>query len=342
MGSNWTRSYAKAGLSRRVHRMIDTPADVDGEECCGSGCNNCVLDRQVHQCQPSEKSAPNLFDGTYRTFRSASIDSITANVKRLRFVYEPSGACEADTKLSLFVPPTMHLFVRIPASTGNANKHDKSTAANYISRPYTPIASDPHRQTFDVLIKIEQHGRLSRFFDGMQVGDQSEWKGCYGHFRWQPARLSIKHLVCICQGVAIAPMFALISSILSNERDETTVHLVVCFKNLENHLLRKELSDFRRFWNFTSVVYLSQEQKCEICTRQNTENCACLKRKLLFNEIVRNYRLDGNDLRRFYASLKSNSIFTVFCGTERLKCIVETEVDALDDDIIKRNFICLE
>lgn len=321
--------------------MIDLPAEVDSEECCNSGCNNCVLDRKVHQRQQPEKSGINLFDGTYRTFRLASIDTITENVKRFRFIYESSGTNGAGEKFSLHVPPTMHLFIRIPTATENSNKHDKNTEANYISRPYTPIATDSIRLTFDILVKLEEHGKMSSFFERTRVADLSEWKGCYGTFQWQPSS-SIKHLICICQGVAIAPMFALISSILSNEQDETMIHLVVCFKDLKNHLLRKELSECRKFWNFRSFVYLSQEKRCDLCASKNIENCMCLKQKLLFNEIVRNYRLDSNELHRFYESLKANSIFTLFCGTERLKRIVETVVETVKDDSIKRNFICLE
>lgn len=314
----------------------------DREECCNSGCNSCVLDLQVKQRrqQPTADRA-NVFDGTYHTFQLIDIIECTENVKRFRFSYSSKAAVEETRKYTLHVPSTMHLFIRIASSIDNANKHDKNTQQNYVSRPYTPIAYNSDQLTFDILVKIERHGQLSTHFNAMKLQDLSEWKGCYGNFVWHPTS-SNRYLVCICQGVAIAPMVSLISSILSNEADETIIYLVVCFRNLTNHLLRNELNDFRKFWNFNSIVYLSQEQQCSQCKQQITENCQCLKGRLLFKEIVRNYRLDANELQRLYRDLKSNAITTLFCGTDHLKNIVKTFIDHVDDDNLKQNFVCLE
>lgn len=313
----------------------------DREECCNSGCNNCVLDQQVKQRQQPVIDRTNVFDGTYRTFQLIDSIKCSENVKKFRFSYVPNGQNDETTKYTLHVPPTMHLFIRITSSIANANKHDKNTEENYVSRPYTPIAHDADQLTFDILVKIERHGQLSSHFNTMSLGDLSEWKGCYGNFVWQP-KLSNKYLICICQGVAIAPMFSLISSILSNEADESIIYLVVCFENLANHLLRNELNEFRKFWNFNSIIYLSREPRCNECNQQNVENCQCLKQRLLFKEIVRNYRLDANELQRFYSNLKSNAVTTLFCGTDCLKNIVKTFIDHVDDDSVKQNFICFE
>lgn len=314
---------------------------MEREECCNSGCNNCVLDQQTEQRQQPDFNKKNLFDGTYQAFRLIEICDCTENVKRYRFIFDSNETNEKDGEYTLYVPPTKHLIIRASTSIENANKNDKNTEGNFISRPYTPIVYDSNRLTFDILVKIEQHGQMSSYFNAMKLNDLSEWKGCYGGFDWQP-QLSIKYLVCICQGVAIAPMFSLISSILSDDNDETIIYLIVCFKDLKNHLLRKEISEFRRFWNFNSIVYLSKEGDCSECKHANAANCLCLKQKLLFSENIQNCRLDQSGLQRFYSNLKSYLVFTLFCGTSRLKNIVSSAIANLNNDNFKKNFVCLE
>lgn len=309
---------------------------MEREECCNSGCNNCVLDQQTKQREQPDLNKKNLFDGTYQAFRLIDICECTENVKRFRFIFDSNNG-----EYTLHVPPAMHLIIRASTSVENANKNDKNTEGNFISRPYTPIVYDSSRLTFDILVKIEQLGQMSSYFNAMKLNDLSEWKGCYGSFLWQP-KLSIKYLVCICQGVAIAPMFSLISSILANDNDETIIYLIICFKDIKNHLLRKELSEFRRFWNFNSIVYLSQEEQCSKCKHANTANCLCLKQKLLFNENIQNYRLDQSALQRFYYNLKSDFVFTLFCGTSQLKNIISSVIENMNNDNFKKNFVCLE
>lgn len=318
----------------------------EADECCNSGCNNCILDiRQQQQSKiinREQKNNINIFDGVYRTFRLLSMETLTENVRKYRFKFVP---CDLSIELGNYVieiPPTFHLFIRAPSTEENASKHDKNTKENYISRPYTPIQFNSSELTFDILIKFEPNGQMSNHFRSMRLDDLSEWKGSYGEFEWKSNSLSYKYLVCICQGVAIAPMFSLIASILSNDCDETLVYLIACFKNLENCLLRVELTECRKYWNFKSINYLSQQEQCSQCANKIIENCICLRSKLRFNEIIRNYRLDYKELITFYRSLNSNLVFTLFCGTNRLESTVETCIEELKDDNIRRNCFYLK
>lgn len=295
------------------------------EECCNSGCNNCVLDRQQNASSKCaiEHSKINLFDRTYRVFKLISRQICTVNVHKFRFKIVSSGIDEE--KYTIDVPPTCHLFIRIPSDTANTNKNDENTKENYISRPYTPITVDDNQLSFDILVKFEQNGRMSSYFEQLKIGDISEWKGYYGDFMWSANPTQHKYLVCICQGVAIAPIYTLVSSILSDEKDETLIYLLVCFKDLDNYLLRNELAEFRKFWNFHAIVYLSQfNHYNEQCTEKRTKNCLCLKPFLRYDETICPYRLNQNELKRFYSERGSNLIFTLFCGTNSLENLVKS------------------
>lgn len=307
--------------------------DTD-EECCNSGCNDCVLDvrrrRKEQQLKLAKDSKVNLFDGTYRCFQVISIKKLTENVHRFRFQFK--GLNEMlNGNYTLRVPPTHHLFLRARTELFNDSKHDKSMKENYISRPYTPIELDGDQLTFDVLFKLEVNGKMSKYLQSLTINCETEWKGCYGDFIWSPNPAKFKYLVCICQGVAISPMYALVKSILSNGNDETIVHLLACFKNLENCLLRDEFVECRRFWNFNSTVFFSQPF-----------NGSCSKQSLRFDEDIRNKRLTVKELKSFYIDRRTSSIFTLFCGTTKLENVVETVLDELDDKCIKECYFVLK
>lgn len=296
--------------------------EADDQVCCNSGCNNCVLDTyQRHVKLRSVNDLKyNLFDGTYRQFKVIFNEKCTEIVNKIRFEFVSKETNE--DKYTIQVPPTYHLFIRTPIDAVNTSKNDKNTKENYIGRPYTPIKFEDF--SFEILVKFETNGKMSNYLKNLKIDDLTEWKGCYGNFLWSPNPFKYKYLVCICQGVAIAPMISLISSILSNEEDETLIYLLVCFKNMENYLLRTELVEYRKYWNFRPTVYLSQFAHNEECTNRMIKNCACIRPLLRYDEIVCPYRLDKNELQEFYNKLTSNLIFTLFCGTNNLENLIQT------------------
>lgn len=318
--------------------------EQEPEECCNSGCNNCVLDARQRQLEKQLKSIKqqriNLFDGTYRRFRVISIEFCTENVYRYRFKFHPDEHAAINLEnFTIYIPATHYTMIRTPSAQTNQTKHDKNTAENYVSRPYTPIQYNDDQLTFDVLVKFEPNGVMSEYLRTLQLDSITEWKGCYGDFVWTPNPSKYKFLVCICQGVAIAPNFALISSILANEDDETKVYLLACFKDLSNCLLRTELADCRKYWNFKSIFYFSQFAHQHQCT---IGNCTCLRPQLKYDEIVKPHRLSQNELKTFYRERNTNLILTLVCGTNRLENLVKTAIDELQDIKIKENFVCLK
>lgn len=136
-------------------------------ECCSSGCNNCVLDRIQHNTKSklTNGSKLNLFNGVYREFKVISIEVCTEIVQRFRFKI----ASDNDNKNEniIEVPPTYHLFIRAPTNTPNDSKNDENTKENYISRPYTPIEADNSRHSFDILVRFEPNGAMSKYFKNL-------------------------------------------------------------------------------------------------------------------------------------------------------------------------------
>lgn len=322
-----------------------TDADGNEQECCNSGCNNCILDiRQKSLLRKSDSSSkPNVITSQYKYFKVIGIDRCTPNVSRFKIVFINQEQINLSN-FTLRVPPTHHLILRAAAPDDYvkaiADKHDKNTIEEYISRPYTPIQVDSANFTFDILVKFEANGIMSRYLGQLTADAITEWKGTYGEFQWIP-RPDIKYLVCICQGVAIAPLYTLISSILSNELDETIVYLIACFQDVDNILLRSELAERQLFWNFKSRIHLSR-QHCGLCQNKKTRNCICIKDKLKFNESIYNYRLDETELIEFYKELKTDLYFTLVCANDPLENLVRNSLEKLKKNVNKDCYYRLE
>lgn len=307
----------------------------DDDECCNSGCNNCILDvrqRQLQlarQQQQRQTTVTSIFDGSYRRFRLIEITECTENVRRIKFQIENNCDGRGGT---LVVPATHHLMLRAPVAIVTkdiiAAKHDKETIGDFISRPYTPLNCCSESGSFEILVKFEPFGLMSAYIRDLQINAVTEWKGVYGDFYWERDPVRNKFLVCICQGVAIAPHFKLITSILDDERDETIVHLLACYRDLDQCLLRTELTAAKTYWNFHSRIYLSRE-KCDACRTKRIVNCVCIRSRLKFGETMCNYRLDHTELTDFYDRLKSNSILTLFCGTNALARLIQDSLNEL-------------
>lgn len=344
----------------------------DSTECCNSGCNNCVLDvrqntwlnRGNHQQLNANRI--NVFSGgSYAKFQVKSIIKCTSNVLRLCFQYVHDGVVNgAEENLPattttttptpcLNIPTTFFLLLRAPisvaldrtSSTSNQrDRHDKDTDDIYISRPYTPFNSDYDALTFDIVVKLIPNGSMSRYINELCVNDITEWKGCFGSFEWVANKY--RYLVCICQGVAIAPIHRLIQSILDDEEDDTIIVFIGCFQDIDHILLRDEHIAFRQYWNFQSTIYLSQPDRCALCATNNggqpKVNCECLTNQRKFNENICSDRLNSDDLIRLYRKLNTNSVCTVFCGVEKLEQVIKHCLDQIDDKTISSNYFNLE
>lgn len=290
--------------------------EADEIKCCGSGCNNCVLDER--KCfSPEDSSKDNILaidGGKYVKFSLQRKWKCTENVCRFEFIY----INEEDLKvMELTIPPGCHIMIRAIIDEINPKtiRNDETTIGNFISRPYTPIHVDKKNGKFEILVKFEPMGLMSNYFGNISLGDTVEVKGPYGDFRWTPN--SIRNLICVSQGVAISPMYAIVQSILNNEDDETRIDFLSCFRGIDDILLRDEIYDFQQYWNFESLIYLSNETACSCDTNAKIRNCGCIESKLKYNEIVCTFRLDENELSKIFIEKRIENCFILLCGTSR-------------------------
>ena len=70
--------------------------------------------------------------------------------------------------------------------------------------------------------------------------------------------LQYERMLMLAAGTGIAPMAQLIQAILSNEREEGRVRLLYACKTYDDILMKQEIEEWRRFWNFSAVFVLSQ------------------------------------------------------------------------------------
>lgn len=327
----------------------------DKEQCCGSGCNNCVLDKNKYSESKTSTKKTNILNSNYTKFIVQNIEECSANTSRYTFKYKHDELSDIEetkldlTNLTLEIPPGYHLMIRVPYEDigfnnntylKNLKKQDQNTTEDFISRRYTPILVDAKTLTFDVLVKFEKLGLISTYFKHLTIGVCTEWKGSYGTFQWIPNKY--KYLLCFCHGVAIAPIYRIINTILNNEIDDTLIQLHVGFQNFESILLRNELIGFKDYWNFQSIIYLTQTQnlcECLISSMRRPSqqiqpqfHCNCIRKKCKYNENICTYRLDNNIIENIYKSLfvyynktiiNEHEIFTLICGTKDFTNIIE-------------------
>lgn len=309
----------------------------DDTKCCGSGCYNCVLDvlQKKVKFSSTNSTKTNIFTTSenYILFEVTSIDKCNDYVYKYKFTFTNSFKLSVDKlkNYELKIPPGFHLMMRAPKLDGretneifaefeellakesfNFNhakqslikKYDENTENNYISRPYTPVNINSDYFQFEILVRLIPNGPMSNYFLRLQIGDQTEWKGPYGHFIWTPNMYT--NLVCFSQGVGIAPIYRLISSILEDESDETIIDFNGCFNNLDSILLRDEIYSFQDFWNFHCKIFLSNE------------NEDIPKDQLKYKENIKPYRLDEREFESLFKKLADKSLtFIVICGNKR-------------------------
>lgn len=113
-----------------------------------------------------------------------------------------------------------------------------------VVRSYTPISRDDELGYFDLLIKTYEQGNISRHVDSKVIGDHIEVRGPKGFFTYNPNM--VEKLGMIAGGTGIAPMYQVLTAILTNPDDKTKVSLVYANVTEEDILLRAELDKFAK------------------------------------------------------------------------------------------------
>uniref|UniRef100_A0A336MUY5 CSON007607 protein n=1 Tax=Culicoides sonorensis TaxID=179676 RepID=A0A336MUY5_CULSO len=239
--------------------------DITENECCGSGCTNCVLDRYIKTPKNKIEGCDNIFNGNYTKFKVIHIEQRTENV--FEFKFEWNCDMKFEKPCILDVAGGSHLMLRASHSSSSRKfnsifnnyrnsivntpknmeyqrkfieKHDTTEDDLYFSRPYTPILISNEPPQFTVLIKLEPFGLMSNYLQTLQIGDLTEWKGVFNKI---PSNIkkAFYNIICICHGVSIAPFYTLSKELIIDDKFETNITLYACFKDIDSILLRNHM-----------------------------------------------------------------------------------------------------
>ncbi|XP_077133639.1 NADH-cytochrome b5 reductase-like isoform X1 [Ranitomeya variabilis] len=243
------------------------PVEPTAAQCCGSGCSPCIYDLYQAELElwekAKEKDNPDLLrkirvqnrnvlltSETFSEFPLCSVEKETEDTGRYRFQL-PSGT-------SLGLKLGQHLVLR-----GVVNGME-------IQRAYTPISSVDVQGFFEVLIKVYEHGLMSKYIKCWKPGDSIAWRGPFGGFLYKPNKFG--ELFMLCSGTGVAPMLPILTHVTDNEDDETFITLVVCARNFQNVYMKNFLREQSRFWNVRIFYVLSQEQSLDNLPMSYREN----------------------------------------------------------------------
>jgi len=107
-----------------------------------------------------------------------------------------------------------------------------------IVRPYTPIEQKANEVT--LLIKSYPNGNVSKYFDGLKVGDSVDLKGPIPKIPIKPNMK--KEIVMIAGGTGVTPMLQVAKKILSDPTDKTQITLLFANNTEQDILLKEQLT----------------------------------------------------------------------------------------------------
>lgn len=333
----------------------ERPEKPDASDCCNSGCDPCVLDlyekrikewenRYSHNVisTRSEVRTDLLSETKLKQFCLVNKIQLFENV--YRFTFQPVLSNNDETKNFNDLVPIDQILEKnisgiLPYKVGqhiilrgyditdlknelskgvnkNNNVIEPETIINYLSRAYTPvtIASEQSNCCFEIVVKIYNYGEMSKYLNKLQLGDIVACRGPYGNFVYSANMY--RHLLMLCIGTGIAPMYSIIKSIINNDKDETFVQLMYGVQTANDIILRDELRQFTAYWNFNEQFYLSQSN---LETPKFGEN-------FIYN------RIDSKAIINYVIDKNKSELLVLICGTDSFcqnieKCVSDFGID---------------
>lgn len=127
-----------------------------------------------------------------------------------------------------------------------------------VQRSYTPTSSDDDRGFFDLIVKTYPNGNISKYLDGLRIGEQIEVKGPKGQMRYHPELAS--RLGMIAGGTGFTPCLQIIRAALKNPKDKTKIDFIYANVTEGDILLRDELDKLARDYpdRFRVLYFLNE------------------------------------------------------------------------------------
>ncbi|KDR06869.1 hypothetical protein L798_03350 [Zootermopsis nevadensis] len=299
------------------------PEEPQESDCYGSGCSPCVFDiyhlqliewqkqcneiRCNERCRSettdTESDKPLLSQIKFSPFQLLSVQQHTHDT----FIYSfqaVRASSEQDlrshdikythVKEPLDIKVGQHLIMRY-----NIDENQNG----FLTRAYTPISDlkSSRMGQFEVLIKLYEHGKMSKYIQNLKENDIVEWRGPFGNFKYVPN--SYRHLLIFCAGTGIAPMYPIAKFIVENDSDETFVQMLFACKSFEDILFRDEMQQLALYWNFSAVIFLSRVE-------------SPLQSQARYGEIIRKGKMDKSVIHEHLAGKTLQRVLVLICGTK--------------------------
>ncbi|KAL5017619.1 hypothetical protein ScPMuIL_007208 [Solemya velum] len=232
----------------------EKPSRPMDSDCCGMGCTPCVFDiydqemkiwEQESKLQDAEKDARDQNEGNvtklsrteYHKFTISGITRESWNVSRYRFAL--------NKRQSLRIKYGDHVIIRAVVNE------------RYVTRQFTPVSDIDCLGYFEFLIKLYETGVMSSVIRTWEIGTEVDIRGPFGNISYTPNQCRDVYL--LAAGTGITPISQMIRCVLDNESDDTRLHLIYCCKLYTDILMKSEINNWARFWNFSVLFALSQE-----------------------------------------------------------------------------------
>lgn len=161
------------------------PNEPSPSDCCGSGCSLCVFDIYEQEMKIWKKDCANYFqkDKQLNKEKYNNIEKVLHQEEYTKFTLENVMQETINSNIYRFnIPNNRKLEIKIGQHLILREKSDE----RWITRQYTPIASLNTEGYFDVLIKLYEHGKMSKCIRKWKIGDEIYWRGPFGEFQYQP------------------------------------------------------------------------------------------------------------------------------------------------------------
>lgn len=170
----------------------------------------------------SRRSKPSLVPTEWRPYTLVSKRPASPTTAIYRFALP-----RPDSRLGL--PIGKHVSVR--ADIGGKQ----------VMRSYTPITDDSLPGAFELLVKTYPHGRISRRFAELNIGDSLEMKGPRGNYTYVPNMYD--RIGMIAGGTGLTPCLQVIKAALRDADDRTKFDLIYANVSQEEILLMEHIDE---------------------------------------------------------------------------------------------------
>lgn len=176
----------------------------------------------------SAEAAPaSALDPTaWKSFALIEKEKLTHNTNLYRFALDDPGQVVG-------LPVASCLLTRAPVGT----KPDGSPS--FAIRPYTPTSLKDAKGHFDLVVKVYGDGKMSKYIDGLKVGDKLDVKGPILKVPYTPNKW--KAIGMVAGGTGITPMLQVIDEIMRNPEDKTQVNLLFANQSPSDIILREKI-----------------------------------------------------------------------------------------------------